>query len=75
MFDYRKRTQMLTIVITREKLIWQNTLQESAKQVSNKEIIFFFPSDSRTLFKKKRREEKDNDRAGTTAHLIKACNY
>jgi len=36
---------------------------------------FFFPSDSRTLFKKKRREEKDNDRAGTTAHLIKACNY
>lgn len=57
MFDYRKRTQMLTIVITREKLIWQNTLQESAKQVSNKEIIFFFPQ-TVVLYLRKREGKK-----------------
>lgn len=57
MFDYRKRTQTLTIVITREKLIWQNTLQESAKQVSNKEIIFFFPQ-TVVLYLRKREGKK-----------------
>ena len=57
MFDYRKKTQTLTIVITREKLIWQNTLQESAKQVSNKEIIFFFPQ-TVVLYLRKREGKK-----------------
>lgn len=57
MFDYRKRTQTLAIVITREKLIWQNTLQESAKQVSNKEIIFFFPQ-TVVLYLRKREGKK-----------------